>query len=121
TPWYWDGENVPQAFQGSARTITSGTPGTTDQTITITGAPTGGQFKLDIVAQSDGTGVEQAMIFRTAAINRNASSATVVSAINLAMAATGQTATGAGGSLPGTPVVITLPAGYGLSWVPSAQ
>src|SRR5215213_2171834 len=79
----------------------SGAPtnGTSEvQTLTITGTPTGGTFKLEFKGQ------------RTATINHNASAANVVSALVLlsTIGAGGVTATG--GALPGTPVVITFAA-----------
>jgi len=66
------------------------------QTLTITGTPTGGTFKLQFRGQ------------RTAAIAYNAAAAAVVAALEAlpSVGAGGVTATG--GALPGTAVVITF-------------
>lgn len=123
-PYFYDGTNAPQQFIGGASSPVTGLPGDTDYTLTITGTPTGGAFKLDLTAQQDptaggGTGLASPVVFRTAAIAYNASAADVATAINAAVAATTFTFTSSGGALPGTAVVIGAPAGWGVTLVPS--
>lgn len=70
------------------------------QTITITGTPTGGSFTLTFDGQTTGS------------IAHNASAADVVTAlVALSNIASGDV-TGSGGALPGTPVVITFTSHY---------
>lgn len=64
-------------------------------TLTITGTPTGGDYKLTVGAEE------------TAAIAHNANAAAIAAALNALSGVTGATATG---TLPG-PIAITLPAG----------
>lgn len=76
------------------------------QTITITGAPTGGTFQLRFRSET------------TAPINWNATSANVKTALDaLASLAPGDT-TAAGGPLPTTPVTITFTGTYAAENVP---
>ncbi len=106
-PWFYNGGDDVQQFQG-------GNVGTTGSyALTITGTPTGGSFKL--AAQDLTSG----FAYMTAAIAYNASAANVASAINAVAA--GATFACSGGSLPGTPVSITVPADWAISYVPPAQ
>src|SRR5687768_16502058 len=70
------------------------------QTITITGTPTGGTFKLAFRGK------------RTAAIAHNAAAAAVVSALEALPNIAAGDVTGGGGALPGTPVTITFAQAY---------
>src|SRR5580693_4919695 len=85
------------------------TPVSDQQTVTITGTPTGGTFTLTYTAPSGQT-------YTTAAINYNASAANVVTALTaLSVIGTGGV-TATGGTLPGTPVVVTFAAGLANSY-----
>lgn len=91
-----------QAREERASPSGSGAPvnGTSEvQTLTITGTPTGGTFKLEFKGQ------------RTAAIAYNASAANVVTALVALSTIGAGGVTASGGALPGTPVVITFAAG----------
>jgi hypothetical protein len=66
------------------------------QTVTVTGTPTGGTFTLTYAGAT------------TAAIAYNAASAAVVSALEALPNIGAGNVTGSGGALPGTPVVITF-------------
>lgn len=72
--------------------------GTTEaQTVTITGTPTGGTFTLTFEG------------YTTADIAYNATAATVIAALKLLPnIGSAGIASGAGGALPGTPVVVTF-------------
>ena len=79
-------------------TGTGVTGGKARQTITIAGTPTGGTFTLSL--DYDGT------VYVTDPIPYNASAANVVTRLNDVLGTSAVTATG--GSLPGTPVVVTF-------------
>lgn len=66
------------------------------QTLTITGTPTGGTFRLRFGSA------------KTAAIAYNASAATVAAALNALSTLGAGAVAGGGGALPGTPVTITF-------------
>ena len=88
-----------KAREGSGTPTASGAPanGTNEvQTLTITGTPTGGTFKLEYKGQ------------RTAAIAYNAAAAAVQSALEALPSIGTGGVTGGGGALPGTPVTITF-------------
>lgn len=124
-PIYYDGANVPQTFPGGATDVTTGVQVASQYTLTISGTPTGGNFKLDLTVQSDpvaggGTGLPGTYGFRTGNIAYNASAANVKTAIDAALAPLGLTSSTGGGSLPGTPVTIDLPLGVSVSYVPAA-
>lgn len=97
------------AFGASASSATSAT--NEGQTITTTGTPTGGSFKLKF------RGIE------TAAIPFDSTAATVAAALVTAGTASGLIVTGdvtgAGGPLPGTPVVLTFHQQYAGANVPA--
>lgn len=78
--------------------IKTDTVGTTDevQTLSISGTPTGGTFKLSFRGAKTGT------------IAYNATSANVVTALEALATVGGGNVTATGGPLPGTPVVITF-------------
>lgn len=77
------------------------------QTITVTGTPTGGTFTLTYSGAT------------TAAIAHNAAAAAVVTALEALPNIGPGNVTGAGGALPGTPVVITFTGTLGKQGVPA--
>lgn len=76
------------------------------QTLTITGTPTGGTFKLSFRGQKTGT------------IAFNATAAAVVAALEALGTIGGGNVTGTGGPLPATPVVLTFAGTLALQAVP---
>lgn len=118
-PIYYDGTNTPQTFPGSPTDITTGAPAVADYTITITGTPTGGSFKLDLTAAQDppaggGTGLDQPAGFRTGTLDFDSTALEVKTAIDAALAPLLVTCSTTGGALPGTAVVVTMPVGVSL-------
>lgn len=105
-PWFYNGGDDVQRFQGG----NAGATGVYE--LAITGTPTGGSFCL--AAQDTASGVQ----YITAPVAFNGSSADVETALTTASSAA---FTCTGGALPGTPVDITVPAGWAVSYVPPAQ
>jgi hypothetical protein len=90
----------PSGAYGQQAAITCNSPANAVQTLTITGTPTGGTFKLAFQGQT------------TAAIAYNASAATVQSALEALSNVDPGDVTASGGALPGTPVVLTFGGRY---------
>lgn len=96
----------PHAYAGNVAQTQIAVSQAEVQTLTVTGTPTGGSFKL--AASLAGSADE-----RTTAIPYNAAAAAVDSALEaLSSIGVGGVVTG-GGPLPGTPITLTFPAGSG--------
>ena len=90
----------PSGAYGQQSAITCNSPANAVQTLTITGTPTDGTFKLAFQGQT------------TAAIAYNASAADVQSALLALSNLDSGDVTATGGALPGTPVVLTFGGRY---------
>lgn len=112
-PSFYDGLAVhSQLFAGGPTLKNTGAPSAGDYTLTTVGTPTGGTFKITVaVSANDTTGFDSPLSFTTATIPYNESAANIKTAIDTAIASTGQTVSASGGALP-TAVVITFPAGF---------
>lgn len=107
-PWFFNGGDAVQQFQGG----NAGASG--DYDLTITGSPTGGQFGLAIQDVVNGLSYDT---LDGTPLGYNASSGQVNTALELAAPALFPCT---GGPLPDTPVTITVPAGWAVSYIPSS-